>query len=240
MISRKVLMEALKRVRPIFGLMSLVILVLTSNPVKAQNAENNLGSWYIYNGFYNFSPKFELFFDTQYRSFEPINNAQRFLVRPFFNYNFTSNAQAGLGLEYHKFWTYDELPDNKLSAEEFRITLQGILSQKVSRIGFQHRYRYEFQNIGDIKLQRMRYRLQATVPLNNPSLEKGTFFLNSYFEIFISTSTQFSFNQNWVYGAVGYQLTDQINLQLGYLAVLQQVRTLSRLQFFFTHKLFFY
>jgi hypothetical protein len=203
-------------------------------------AEEKLGSWYIYNGFYNFSPKFELFFDTQYRSFEPIDNPQRFLVRPYFNYNFTKNAQAGLGVEYHKLWTYDEEPGNKQSAEEFRITLQGILSQKVSRLAFQHRYRYEFQNIGDTKLQRMRYRLQTTLPLNNPSLSPGTIFLDAYFEIFISTSTQFSFNQNWAYGAIGYQFTEKINLQLGYLAVLQQVRTLSRLQFFFTHKLFFY
>jgi len=37
-------------------------------------AEDKLGSWYIYNGFFYLSPKVELFAETQFRMYEPVRN----------------------------------------------------------------------------------------------------------------------------------------------------------------------
>ena len=205
-----------------------------------QSSEDKLGSWFIYNGFFNINPKVELFFESQLRTWETFSNPETFFLRPYFNYNLTENIQTGLGLEYHKTWTYDENPDNRVSAEEFRTTLQMMLLHKISRVSIQHRYRYEFRFIDGDKLQRTRYRLQATIPLNNETMQKGTIFLNTFNEFMIDTKPNLDLSQNRSYIAGGYQFTDKINLQLGYLLILKPTSTHHRLQFFFTHKLFFY
>ncbi len=203
-------------------------------------SEKKLGSWYIYNGFFNFNPKVELFFETQLRTWEATSNPEVFFLRPYFNYNITQNIQTGLGLEYHKNWTYDEIPDNKEGSEEYRITLQTMLFHNLGRVSIQHRYRYEFRFIEGDKLQRTRYRLQVTVPLSNKTLQKGTIFMNVFNEFLIDTKPNLQINQNRSYFAGGYQLTDNLNLQLGYMLILRSISAHHRLQFFLTHKLFFF
>lgn len=125
-------------------------------------SEEKLGSWYIYNGFFNFNPKVELFFETQYRTWA-FKTPEIFFIRPYFNYNLTDNFQAGLGLEYHKNWEYAESKEERDGSNEFRTTLQGLLFQKVGRVAVQHRFRYEFRSIDNNANQRTRYRVQLTV-----------------------------------------------------------------------------
>ena len=232
----------LKQIKSPNFLIKSCLLFIAMNPFLRAfgQSEDKLGSWYIYNGFFNVSPKVELFFDTQVRTYEVISNKETFLLRPYFNYNFTPTFQAGLGLEYHKNWTYSEDPDEKESFYEFRITLQSILSQKVDRVSIQHRYRYEFRNFEEQNLQRMRYRIQLTVPINNKTVQKGTIFMNMYDEIMVNTNPEFSLNQNWLYFAGGYQITKSLNFQFGYLLISRTSTTYNRLQFFLTQKLYFY
>jgi len=203
-------------------------------------SEDKLGSWFIYNGFFNISPKVELFFETQLRTYETFSNPETFFLRPYFNYNITKQVQTGLGLEYHRNWTYDAIPENKVSTEEFRVTLQTMLFQKEGRVALQHRYRYEFRYVEADKLQRMRYRIQATIPLTSKSMEAGTIFLNTFNEIMIDTKPGFNFSQDRIYLAGGYQFNQALNLQVGYLAILKPGVVHHRLQFFITHKLYFY
>ena len=218
----------------------VIILFLFNSATSYGQSEDKLGSWYIYNGFFNISPKVELFFETQLRNYEVFSNPETFFVRPYFNYNFTKQVQTGLGLEYHKNWTYDDSPENKVSSEEFRITLQTMLFQKLDRVALQHRYRYEFRNVEADKLQRMRYRIQVTIPLTGKSVEAGTIFINTFNEIMIDTKPALNFSQDRIYLAGGYQFNKALNLQVGYLAILRRDSVHHRLQFFITHKLYFY
>ena len=57
---------------------------------------------------------------------------------------------------------------------------------------------------------RARYRLQLTLPLTR------TFFLNFYDEIFINLQDNL-FDQNRLYGAFGVHVTENSNVQFGYL-----------------------
>ena len=215
-------------------------LFIVSPSLSFGQSEDKLGSWYIYNGFFNINPKVELFFETQLRTWETFGNPENFFLRPYFNYNLTKNFQAGLGLEYHKTWTYAEDPDDRVSSDEFRITLQSILFHKIDKVSIQHRYRYEFRNVDGDKLQRTRYRLQVTIPLNNKSIEKGTVFINVFNEFLIDTEPKLNFSQNRFYLAGGYQFTKSINFQFGYLTISRASTVHHRLQFFLTHKLYFY
>jgi hypothetical protein len=217
----------------------IILILLVSVPGYGQS-EDKLGSWYIYNGFFNVSPKVELFFETQLRNYEVFSNPETFFLRPYFNYNITKQVQTGLGLEYHKNWTYDTRPENKIITEEFRVTLQTMLFQKVGRVALQHRYRYEFRFVEGDKLQRMRYRIQATIPLTSKSIVAGTIFINTFNEIMIDTNPAFNFSQDRIYLAGGYQFNQALNLQVGYLAVLKPGVVHHRMQFFITHKLYFY
>jgi len=225
-------------IRRRFSLVIMLFLLISAKGYA--QSEDKLGSWYIYNGFFNVSPKVEFFFEAQLRNYEVFSNPETFFLRPYFNYNITNQVQTGLGLEYHKSWTYDAFPENKVSSEEFRITLQTMLFQKEGRVSFQHRYRYEFRNVEGDKLQRMRYRIQATIPLNSKSMETGTIFLNSFNEIMTDTKPGFNFSQDRIYLAGGYQFNKALNIQVGYLAILKPDVVHHRLQFFITHKLFFY
>lgn len=203
-------------------------------------SQDKLGSWYIYNGFFKFTPKFEVFFETQLRNYEVFSNPENFFLRPYFSYNINKNLQPSLGIEYHKSWTYDEIPENKISSDEFRVTLQMMVFQKLGRANLQHRYRYEFRTVNGEALRRMRYRFQVTIPISSDKMEKGTFFANSNAELMIDTSPNLGINQNRLFVAGGYQFTDNLNLQLGYLAVFRPGTVHSRLQFFVTHKIWFF
>lgn len=220
-------------------LFSILIILSTFSSGKAQS-EDELGSWFIYNGFFNVSPKVELFFETQLRNWETFSNPENFFLRPYLNYNVTENFQPGLGLEYHKSWTYADDPDDKISSDEFRTTLQVMLFQKINRVSLQHRYRYEFRNVDGDHLQRTRYRIQATIPINNKTMEKGTFFMNTFNEFLIDTAPKLQLSQNRFYLAGGYQFTKSLNFQFGYLFISRSSTTHHRLQFLLTHKLYFY
>jgi hypothetical protein len=76
------------------------------------------------------------------------------------------------------------------------------------------------------------------VPLNKKQIEKNTAFLTFYDEAFLHlTSTPF--DRNRLYGALGYQFTPNVNVQLGYLAQTVNTTTKHFLQTAFTYNLDF-
>lgn len=218
-----------------------VFLVLCCLTKGMSQEGKELGSWYVYNGFFNFSSKFELFAETQVRTWEPINNAQSFFIRPFFNFNLNKNLQVGISQEYHTNWSYSETSENKINTEEYRTTLQGILSHKINRISVQHRYRYEFRFLDESGKRRTRYRLQLGIPLSKDVATKGAWFATVGNEIMINTKPKFDMSQNRAYCMLGYQLSKSTSFQFGYMYISRpDIDDLHRLQFFLTQKLYFF
>lgn len=220
----------------------LILFFLVGNFHQAKSQEKNpLGSWYIYNGFFNVSPKVELFFETQVRTWEVISNPQVFFFRPYFNYNFTDGFQAGLGLEYHMNWTFESDRENKVKTEEFRTTIQAMLFQKIGRVSVQHRCRYEFRFLDESGKQRTRYRIQLGIPITKQKIEKGVLFATVGNEIMVDTQKELNLSQNRTYALLGYQFTGGLNFQFGYMYIARpDANGLHRLQFFLTQKLYFY
>ena len=200
-----------------------------------------IGSWYVYNGFFNFSPKIELFAETQIRTWEPVGNIQTFFVRPFFNYNVNEKFQIGISPEYHVSWSFAESANDKNKTEEYRTTLQGMLDQKLGRVALQHRYRYEFRFLDESGKQRTRYRLQLGIPISRKVIDKGVWFATLGNEIMLNTQPKFDISQNRTYGMLGYQLSKSTSLQIGYMYISRpEEENLHRLQFFLTQKLNFF
>lgn len=216
-------------------LLSINFLFVTS----ASSQEDELGAWYIYNGFFKFSPKIEFFFETQLRNYEVFGQREAFYVRPYFTYNVVENFQLGVSTEYHQHYEYNPEGGDQEFREEFRIDLQAILAQQLGRVSLQHRYRYEFRNINSSGGRRMRYRFQLTVPINKKSLSHKAIFFNTNIEAFINTQPEWDFDQNRLYGGIGYFFTPSLNFQVGYMVRNKTGYTDHRLWFFLTHRMSF-
>ena len=209
---------------------------LTAGSARAQNAEDQLGNWLIFNSTLRFSDHWSLFTEGQVRLWEVASNLNELLVRASAHYNFSPDVMVGLGYVRADTWPFEDGDRERI---ENRLYQQFAVWHGLDRSRFEHRYRLEqrwLRSEGETRFStRVRYRLQVTTPLNRKSMERGAIFLNFYDEIFLNFDATRAFDQNRLYGAGGYQFTDLSNLQLG---LLWQARTSAdffRLQIFYTH-----
>ncbi len=126
---------------------------------------------------------------------------------------------------------------------ELRTSPQITLYHNHGRIQFIQRYRYEFRfygvkttdtHLGDPtgpnnsytfpdanKINRFRYMLRAVIPLNNSKLDKGTCYIMTSEELFISNGKNVPsyklLDQSRFYFMIGYKFHPEMRLELGYL-----------------------
>ena len=224
-----------------FVLISVLVVLITS-PAVAQNAEDELGNWLIYNGTIRFSPDWSVFTEGQLRLWEITSNVNEAFLRAALHYDFpNSHAYVGLGYLHTASWPYEDSEQSGKESFENRIYQQFTISQHWSRSRFEHRYRIEQRWItrtsnDEVRFSnRFRYRLQVTTPLNRETMEAGAWFLNFYNEFFITFDDPRVFDQNRLYGAGGYQFAPLVNLQIGMLWQARASADFWRLQIFYTH-----
>ena len=169
--------------------------------------------------------KFSIHSEVQYRNhtIAPVN-AEQLLLRTGLNYHFSKNAIVTAGYGYVAGYQYQS-EQSAPESEEHRIWEQFILTNKVGRVKFEHRYRLEQRWVNDIYKNRFRYRLMLFVPINKPIIEKGTLFIGLYDEVFINDKKTF-FDRNRLYGAIGYQINQTTSFQFGMMR--QQLNNLGK------------
>lgn len=205
------------------------------------NGEDETGIWHMYFGMNQIAERWSIHTEAQFRYYETSGNFNQTLLRTGANYHINKDAIATLGYAYIDTdpsfldFPFADMAFSGNEIIEHRIFQQFILKNKVWEFLFEHRYRLEqrfIENIGlnqDAETQhRARYRIQATLPLTN------TFFLNFYDELFINLQDNL-FDQNRLYGAVGVHITENSNIQLGWLRNQFSNRVFDRFQigFFF-------
>ena len=192
------------------------IFLLFLVPLMSSSQEDKVGNWLMYFGTNRISDDFSIHTEIQYRNHTITpNNVEQLLLRTGLNYHFSEKATVTAGYAYIPSYVY-ESEQNSPEVEEHRIWQQFILTNKIGRVKFEHRYRVEQRWVNQDYKNRLRYRLMLFVPLNKPVIEKGTLFLGVYDEIFINTKESF-FDRNRLYGALGYQINKDINIQTGML-----------------------
>jgi len=191
-------------------------LFLSLLPFSFLAQQDLTGNWLMYFGTNRFTDKWSIHTEFQYRNhtFSP-TNPEQLLLRTGLNFHYSKKATVTLGYAYVPSYIY-ESEQKSPEIEESRIWQQFILTNSVGRIKFEHRYRLEQRFIGNIYKNRFRYRLMLFIPLNKKKIEKGALFLGLYDEVFVN-SKQVFFDRNRLYGALGYQFTKDIGLQVGYL-----------------------
>ena len=207
----------------------LSILLLSSN-ISAQK-EESLGNWLMYFGTHKLNEKFSLHYETQLRNYKITSNFNQLLPRVGINYKIDDNAMVTAG--YALIPTQSEFNDgwNESMSVENRIWQQFILRNKVVNISIRHRYRLEQRwikkdNLTDFK-NRARYMISMKIPLSKK--EDFPLFLSLYDEIFLNISDT-PFDQNRLFGALGFQVNKSMNIQAGYLRHRAGDLNLNRLQ----------
>lgn len=120
---------------------------------------------------------------------------------------------------------YRDLSEGPLNAEK-RLWEQVTFTHYNARLKVEHRYRVEqrwftFRD-GIVPANssryrnRIRYRLNAFIPLNNSTVTNKTAFLSLYDEVFFNPKGPF-LERNRVYGGAGYQFDSHWTVQAGWL-----------------------
>jgi hypothetical protein len=136
-------------------------------------------------------------------------------------------AKAGISYDLDRYFTaligggrYTTYDYNNVGAGpttiEARMWEQMSVSQYLSRIKLEHRYRVEQRWLNGIYRNRFRYRLNMFVPLNSKKIEAKTWFVSVFDEIFLNNKEP-NFERNRISAALGYQLDKKWIVQAGWI-----------------------
>jgi len=210
-----------------------IILFLMNVPAFSQSPHGTTGNWLMGFNQTRLHDKWSIHTEAQYRSFEITPNTDQLLLRGGINYHINNSAFTSIGYAYVTNYAFDKEQLSGVQVSENRIWQQFLMRNNLGRCLFEHRYRLEQRwmqsNNNNRYLNRIRYLLRVTVPLNKKEIEKNTLFLSFYDEIFINLSAT-PFDRNRLYGAIGYQFLPNANIQLGYLAQTLNTTTKQYLQ----------
>lgn len=220
------------RFKPLF--VSLLLLTVGFNHqsiAQEQVAQRDYGQWLMYFGDNKISRRFGVHTELQLRNYVLDRTVPQLLTRVGLNYYVNSDVMITGGYGYiHTRPSEDEIPVSKTS--EHRIWQQLVLRQNPGVFSLEHRYRIEQRfvdnlNTGESEYKnRMRYRLKLVVPFDAFIPELTHVFFAAYDELFVNTGQVVSsgvFDRNRLYFALGYKISPQMNVQVGYLN--QQINT---------------
>lgn len=192
-----------------------IIGIMLPNAVMAQ--DSNLGNWLIYIGNKKLNDNWNIHNEIQYRNYEVIGDLEQLLIRTGLGYNLTeNNNNLLLGYGYILSENYVDDTNDKVSVSEHRIFQQFTTKQNLGKVGLSHRYRFEQRFVEDDFKMRFRYFLGIRIPLQYKKEEKNPLYLSAYNEIFLNTKTSI-FDRNRVYGGIGYEFSEALRLELGYM-----------------------
>lgn len=178
--------------------------------------------------------KFSLHFDGQLRSTDQLKNLQTTLIRPGLNYHFNKNVTGTAGYAY--IGNRRTISGITEYLAEHRIWQQVLVAHPWASVSTLHRFRLEQRfvptlinrinfdlQVGERELtHRFRYFIRNIIPL-----QKGTTFSEGPFlaiqnEVFLNIANKEAangkfFDQNRLYGAIGYRINSKIDVDAGYM-----------------------
>lgn len=216
----------------------LILLPFLSQAQNKRISDPNAIGWFgLYTTNY-IAPKTSLWVEYQWRRENFVTDWQQSLLRTGIQRHFTKNFSAMLGYGWIVSFPYGDYP-GRFSFPEHRIFEQATWTEKLGRVAMNHRFRLEQRWLGQLDptsatkhikgyayLNRIRYQLKATIPFNGNTVDNKEFYCSPYDELFIGFGKnvqQNVFDQNRFGLLFGYQMSDAVRLEMGYLnQILQQ------------------
>ncbi len=187
-----------------------IIVIAFLMPFVASSQDSDMGNWLIYIGNKKLDNQWNVHHEVQYRNYNAIGDLEQLLLRTGIGKNLTEgNNNLLLGYGFIRSENYANAED-KIVVNEHRIFQQFITKQSIGKVNVQHRYRFEQRFVEDDFKLRFRYFLGLSYPLTDQ------FYLSSYNEIFINT-VQNAFDRHRLYGGLGYKVSSQVKVELGYM-----------------------
>lgn len=179
-------------------------------------AAAQLGTWQTQSFTFNFkNKKLNGFFEAQARA----NN----LTKDFFytefkgglNYKAFDNSAFLIGVGHYRTYQPEGNFKGPMTSNEMRVWEQAVLTNYLSRVKFEHRFRIEQRFFKDADYRnRFRYRANFFFPINKTKFEKGTWYINAHDEIFLNNKAP-HFERNRIFIGAGYYLNKTLTIQPG-------------------------
>ncbi|OOQ58167.1 DUF2490 domain-containing protein [Mucilaginibacter pedocola] len=202
--------------KPLAAIATLT-LILTLSSLKVNAQDSKLGTWGIvtivmpgdsvhhWGGYTEF----------QTRTNGPFSQFQYYEAKGGVSYNIDQNFVALVGTGTYHTFDYRDVGAGA-TVNETRFWEQMTISQYLSRLKFEHRYRAEQRIVNDAYRNRFRYRLNMFIPLNNKKIIPKTWFISVFDEIFVNNKAP-NFERNRFSTALGYQFDKKWIAQVGWL-----------------------
>jgi len=206
--------------------------------------EGQTGAWYMY--FFDWEAsesQWGVQGDLQYRSWNLANDFAQAIARAAVTYR-PKGTKVKVVAGYAHF-TSGVPGDSSLRIDENRTYVDINVPQKVgSRVKLRHRFRFEQRWIENLDFRtRWRYALFADIPFNDTAVGKGVWYASLIGELFINGEKDIGqglevkrYDRTWLYGALGYGITDKLRFQAGYLHENTNNYDKGYLQFGFSQK----
>jgi hypothetical protein len=159
-----------------------------------------------------------------------VNVPLQWLARVGASYHFNDVCNVSVGYAY--FSLHSITPKNSFDRSEHRPWVRFNYLQRFGRFQIQHRARLEMRNIQDSDQQgvldnynsyfRAGYQLNCQYVLTGDKIEKNAVFLIAYDELFVNFGSDAPsyYDQNRLYFGIGYGVSANTNLTLGYQYIL--------------------
>lgn len=182
--------------------------------LPAAGQTTGLGTWNVASTRITFDKSWNAFFEAQLRSQKIFNDFNYYEYKGGLGYNFKSNISVVVALG--RYMTYPPFGDFTKPAtnEETRLWQQLTLNNNIGRLKLEHRYRIEQRFTSFGYRNRFRYRLNAIVPFGHNTIESRTLYASLFNEIFLTNEGPY-FEQNRIFGGLGYQFNAHVNILMG-------------------------
>lgn len=178
--------------------------------------KGQLGSWNILNVKKELNPKWEVFGEAQLRSLSFYNEYHYYEIKggAQFDLDSTFSLIAGGG-SYNTYSPGDNF-NSPIQNREIRTWLEFRMKQPLKRVVFDHRYRAEQRFTSNGYRNRFRYRLAATIPINNQKVKEKTFYITAWNELFLTNRATY-FERNRAHIGAGYKFNKSLSINTGYI-----------------------
>lgn len=207
------------------AILCLIIVGIHAPRANAQRNISDIGAWYMY--FWNAKIKDKAIGfqgDVQHRNWNLGGDLEQLLLRGGVTYS--PNKAVKFTLGYGHITTGTLGTQLKSTTQESRIYQEALLPHQVgNRVYLTHRFRFEqrFAESQNFRT-RFRYNIFMNIALNQQKMQKGTFYLALYNELFINGQRRVSptnmvqyYDRNRLYSALGYHVKDNLKIQLGFM-----------------------
>ena len=180
--------------------------------------QHSLGTWNIVSFKLNINKHWSLFEEAQIRSQQFYHNFSYVETKGGVAYSFKNfSALVGFG----RFMTFTEGNDFKKPYvnKEWRLWEQFLVNTDVGRLKIENRIRIEQRWTTALGFRsRLKYRLNAVVPINHKKVIPGTVYVSGWDELYF-TNNHPHLETNRIYAGAGYRISRPLAIQCGYLSV---------------------